>query len=135
MKGFLDTVARQPQKHFLGTRSKNGDVYGAYNWLSFAQVNENVKHLARGLMKLNFCPEHEGEGKMWRFCGIWARNRQEWLTTMLAGMHYKITNVGFYDAMSVKAVDFIMEQTKLTTIFCEGGLVKKVIQMKKDRLA
>jgi len=54
---------------------------------------------------------------------------------MLAGMHYKITNVGFYDAMSVKAVDFIMEQTKLTTIFCEGGLVKKVIQMKKDGLA
>jgi long-subunit acyl-CoA synthetase (AMP-forming) len=54
---------------------------------------------------------------------------------MLAGMHYKITNVGFYDAMSVKAVDFIIEQTKLTTIFCEGGLVKKVIQMKKDGLA
>jgi hypothetical protein len=37
--------------------------------------------------------------------------------------------------MSVKAVDFIIEQTKLTTIFCEGGLVKKVIQMKKDGLA
>jgi long-subunit acyl-CoA synthetase (AMP-forming) len=50
-------------------------------------------------------------------------------------MHYKITNVGFYDAMSVKAVDYIMNQTKITTIFCEGGLVKKIIQMKKDGLS
>jgi long-subunit acyl-CoA synthetase (AMP-forming) len=50
-------------------------------------------------------------------------------------MHYKITNVGFYDAMSVKAVDYIMNQTKITTIFCEGGLGKKIIQMKKDGLS
>jgi hypothetical protein len=46
-------------------------------------------------------------------------------------MHYNITNVGFYDAMSVNAVDFIMKQTELTTIFCEGGLVKKIVGMKK----
>jgi long-chain acyl-CoA synthetase len=47
-------------------------------------------------------------------------------------MHYNITNVGFYDAMSVNAVDFIMKQTELTTIFCEGGLVKKIVGMKKN---
>jgi long-subunit acyl-CoA synthetase (AMP-forming) len=45
-------------------------------------------------------------------------------------MHYNITNVGFYDAMSVNAVDYIMNQTELTTIFCEGGLVKKIVGMK-----
>lgn len=82
-------------------------------------------------MKMNFCPEHEAEGRQWRFVGIWARNRQEWLTTLLAGMHFNITNVGFYDAMSINAVDFILKQTKIETIFCEAGLVKKVIDMKK----
>lgn len=45
-------------------------------------------------------------------------------------MHYNITNVGFYDAMSVNAVDYIMNQTELTTIFCEGVLVKKIVGMK-----
>lgn len=49
---------------------------------------------------------------------------------LCAGMHYNITNVGFYDAMSVNAVDYIMNQTELTTIFCEGGLVKKIVGMK-----
>jgi hypothetical protein len=50
-------------------------------------------------------------------------------------MHYKITNVGFYDAMNVTAVDYIMNQTKISTIFCEGGLVTKILKMKKDRLS
>lgn len=67
--------------------------------------------------------------------GTWARNRQEWLTTLLAGMHYNITNVGFYDAMSVNAVDYILNQTKIETICCEGALVKKITDMKKSGLA
>lgn len=112
MKAFQDQVSTQPQKHFLGTRGKDAaGAFGAYQWLTFAQVNENVVHLARGIKKLGLCPDFEAEDKTWRFCGIWARNRQEWLTTLLAGMHYNITNVGFYDAMNTKAVDFIMEQT------------------------
>lgn len=79
--------------------------------MSFADVDRNVTNLARGIMKLGFCPEREAEDRMWRFVGIWARNRQEWTTTLLAGMHYNITNVGFYDAMNVQAVDYIMNQT------------------------
>lgn len=50
-------------------------------------------------------------------------------------MHYNITNVGFYDAMSVQAVDFIMKQTEIATIFCEGALVKKIVQMKGKGLS
>ena len=50
-------------------------------------------------------------------------------------MHYNITNVGFYDAMSVSAVDYIMKQTELTTIFCEGGLLRKILQMKGKGLS
>lgn len=39
---------------------------------------------------------------MWRFLGIWAKNRWEWTVSLLAAMHYKITGVGFYDAMSTE---------------------------------
>lgn len=85
-------------------------------------------------MKNNFCPEHDAEGRTWRFCGIWARNRQEWMVTLLAGMHFNITNVGFYDAMNIQAVDYILNQTELETIFCEGALVKKITDMKKKGL-
>jgi len=63
-------------------------------------VNNKAKGLAKGMMLKNLCPEIEGEGKMWRFIGVWAKNRWEWTNTLLAGMHYKITTVGFYDAQS-----------------------------------
>ena len=85
-------------------------------------------------MENNLCPEIQAEGKAWRFCGVWARNREEWMITLLAGMHFGITNVGFYDAMNIQAVDYILNQTKLTTIFCEPALVKKIVDMKNKGL-
>ena len=54
------------------------------------------------MMKLDLCPQVEGEGKQWRFLGIWAKNREEWTTSMLSAMHFSITAVGFYDAMSAE---------------------------------
>ena len=112
-------MAANPNDPFLGTRPKlsvpeaDGNEFGAYTWLSYEQVDENSKNLARGLRKNNFCPEvaDEFEGKHFSFCGIWSKNRQEWLTTLLGCMHYNYTVVGFYDAMGVKSVDFILNQT------------------------
>lgn len=59
-------------------------------------------------MALDLCPQIEGEDKLWRFLGIWAKNREEWTTSLLAAMHYKITAVGFFDAMSSEQVEFIL---------------------------
>lgn len=59
-------------------------------------------------MNLNLVPEIEGEGKMWRFIGVWQKNRLEWTETLLAAMHYKVTTVGFYDMMGPEQVDYIL---------------------------
>jgi long-chain acyl-CoA synthetase len=109
MKAFLHHAKTQPDKNFLGTRQKlPGGGFGGYQWLTYGQVASNVEKLARVMMKLDFCPEMQAENKAWRFCGIWARNRQEWLTTELAMMHFNITNVGFYEAMGINAADYII---------------------------
>ena len=47
-------------------------------------------------------------------------------------MHYRITAVGFYDAMSVEQVDFILNQTEMSTIVCTADYAKKLIDMKKS---
>ena len=60
------------------------------------------------MMSLQLCPEVEAEDRMWRFVGIWFLNRGEWLKTQLAGMHHKVTVVGFYDAMGEEQVEFIL---------------------------
>ena len=58
MKAFKDSVRRFPQKNFLGTRAKNADgTFGAYEWLSYTQVDRNVSNLARGIKKLGLCPD------------------------------------------------------------------------------
>jgi len=108
MKIFQHHVKNSPKNQFLGTREKLSEGFGQYQWLTFEEVDVNARNLARGIMKLDLCPEVEGEDTTWRFCGNWSRNRQEWLTVMLANMHHKTTTVGFYDAMNPTAVDFII---------------------------
>ena len=69
---------------------------------------------------------------MQRFCGLWAKNCPKWLITLLACMKTRTSVVGFYDAMSNQAVDFIVKQTELRTIFCSNEYIKKVITMKDE---
>jgi long-subunit acyl-CoA synthetase (AMP-forming) len=47
-------------------------------------------------------------------------------------MRVKTSVVGFFDAMGEEAVDFIINQTELTTVFCSREYVDKLIKMKKE---
>ncbi len=58
----------------------------------------------------------DGGDQTFRFCGIWSKNRWEWMTTLLACMHYKATVVGFFDAMGTVSVEYILNQTEMSTI-------------------
>ena len=86
-------------------------------------------------MNLNLVPEVEGEGKIWRFIGVWQKNRLEWTETLLAAMHYKITTVGFYDMMGPEQVDYILNQTEMPTVVCSPDYATKLVNMKKDGMA
>jgi hypothetical protein len=51
-------------------------------------------------------------------------------------MYFDRTTIGFFDSMGPPAVDFIINQTQLTTIFCTSEYLKKVCDMKdKDQCA
>ena len=88
-------------------------------------------NLAKGLMAMDLCHQIEGEEKLWRFVGIWAKNCWEWTTSLIAAMHYKITAVGFYDAMSTEQVEFILNQTEMSTLIVTPDYAKKIIDMRK----
>lgn len=75
-------------------------MFGEYTWKTYADVDTICQNFAKGLMVLGLCPEVEGEDKIWKFCGIWMKNKWEWTASLIAFMHYSITAVGFYDAMS-----------------------------------
>ena len=137
LEAFTENARLYPNEEFLGTRKqtvneKGETEFGEYEWLTNAELNERVKKIARGMMKLDLCPEVDGEGAKWRFCGIWAKNRWEWTATQLACMYYRITTVGLCDAMGEKQVQYILDQTEMSTIFLSAAHIGKVITYKKD---
>ena len=87
------------------------------------------------MSRLNLVTETEGDGKKWRFVGLWSKNRYEWLATHIANMYYNQTTIGFFDSMGAQSVDYILKQTELSCIFSTPEYIAKISQMKKDNLA
>jgi len=85
---------------------------------------------------MNLSPEVNAEkpGEKIRFLGVWSKNREEWITTLLGTMMVKTVVVGFYDAMGPPAVDYITNQTELSTIAVAAPFVQKCLDMKKSGL-
>jgi len=53
------------------------------------------------------------------------------MITLLSCLRVNTTVVGFFDAMGAEAVDFIIKQTELSTIFASGEYIKKLIDFRK----
>lgn len=81
---------------------------------------------------LSLVTETEGDGRSWKFVGMWSKNRYEWLVTHIANMYYNNTSIGFFDSMGVESVDFILKQTQLACIFSTPEYISKIIDMKKS---
>lgn len=76
-------------------------------------------------------PDIQAEGKTIKICGIWSKNRWEWLSTQIASWFMNSCVTGFYDSMNDSAIKYIIDQTQMTIIFCEGKYVQRLIDMKK----
>lgn len=54
-------------------------------------------------------PEIEGEGQMWKFMGVYAKNREEWTLSDMACMRQSGTTIAFYDTLGAAAVEFVIK--------------------------
>ena len=81
---------------------------------------------------MGMTPEIEHDGEKWKFMGIYAKNREEWMVTTLANMKNSVVTVAFYDTLGPQAVEFVIRQTQLTSISCAGQYVAGLIKLKKD---
>ena len=99
---------------FLGKRNPTGvdennkPVFGPYEWQTYRDVDREVEDLSNSMYDHQMTPDIQGEGKTWRFVGVWSQNRPEWTKIELACMNYKVTTIGFYDAMGASQVDYIL---------------------------
>lgn len=81
-------------------------------------------------MDLNLIPEVEGEGGQWRFLGLQSKNRREWGLAHIANFHNKCTSVGLYDTLGNDAIKYVIKQTGMSCIACQGDIVGKLLDMK-----
>lgn len=75
--------------------------------------------------------EQDYNGKLLKTVGIFSKNRLEWILTDIACWMSSITNIPLYDTLGEDGICWIVEQTKLTTIFLSNDGINRAIELKK----
>lgn len=133
-KAFQNSVNQHGNRNFLGTRKFiSKDTFGDYEWKTYREIDILARDFASGALELNLCPEvvTPEDGKL-NFIGIYSKNREEWVVTDLAAHLISATVVTFYDTLGESTIEYILDQTKLTTIVMESKSLKKIINLKKE---
>jgi long-chain acyl-CoA synthetase len=139
-KTVLESFERNLKKNrhknnFIGYRKKinKNELEKKFTWITYEEANELLTNFCLGLNVKNLCPviDIEKEGP-YRFLGIYSRNKKEWLLSFLGAMKDSITIVTIYETLGDLAVEYILEQTQLTTIVIELKALKKILELAKE---
>ena len=127
---------KRPNSNFLGTREYNfiTKKYGKYIWKSWAQIYDLSKLFLYGITKFNLCPEitvNEDNYKKMRFLGFYSRTREEWMVGSLGCQLDSIAIVTIYDTLGINSIEYILNQTELTTILVETNNLEVILKMKE----
>ena len=130
----------RPNSKFLGTREyfPKEKKYGEYTWKSWSEVYDLSKLFLYGITKFNLCPEIlvkdellSGEKNM-RFMGIYSKNREEWIVGSFGCQMDSIIIVPLYDTLGMKSIEYILNQTEMTTIILERKKLENILKLKEE---
>ena len=124
------------RRNFVGYRKKikKNEFEKKYTWITYEEANEKILNFSRGLNVLNLCPKTdiENEEDPFRLLGIYSKNRPEWLLSYFGAVRDSITIVTIYDTLGDMALEYIFNQTKLTTIVIEAKVLEKLYNLAKE---
>ena len=122
-------------KDFLGYRKRvnQKELENKYTWVTYEEAEKKILNFCRGLNVLNLCPEIQidNEGSF-RLLGIYSKNRPEWLYSYFGAVRDSISIVTVYDTLGDIALEYIFNQTKLTTVVAEAKVLKKLLNLAKQ---
>lgn len=61
--------------------------------------------------------------------GVFSKNREEWLLLEFANILYGNTMIPLYDTLGLESIPYILEQTKLVTLFISAGSVDTILKV------
>ena len=123
------------KKNFIGYRKREGQnkLEDKYTWVTFEECEKKILNFCRGLNVLNLCPMTQiDDDESFRLLGIYSKNRPEWLYSYFGAVRDSITIVTVYDTLGDIALEYIFNQTKLSTVVVESKVLKKLLNLAKQ---
>ncbi|KAF9204225.1 hypothetical protein BGZ49_005567 [Haplosporangium sp. Z 27] len=108
---------------FLGHRPNVEGVFQAYEWQTYAKIQERVTNFGAGLFHLGLAPGHN--------FGIYSVNRPEWTISEIAGYMYNYISVPLYDTLGVDSTKFIINQTEMHLVIASIDNACTILNMKE----
>lgn len=65
-----------------------------------------------------------------KLVGIFSKNRTEWLLTEYGNFLYDFTMVPLYDTLGPDSIDYVLNQTELTTIVASAEAITTLLKCK-----
>lgn len=132
IKTLRDNILQSAEKHgnnnFLGTQLANGN----YEWKNYKTCLDIANKFGSGLIALNLVPPiSEYKDYEMHLFGICSKNREEYLLADIGAILYGLTSVPIYDTLGAQSVEFILEQTKMSTYVGAEDNIRKFVQAKK----
>ncbi|KDO33542.1 hypothetical protein SPRG_19176 [Saprolegnia parasitica CBS 223.65] len=125
--GSLARTARQfPHAPFLGHRPiDTRGVAGPFQWQTYSECYARVQAIAAGLVHHEMLePTDDGH----KFLGIYMKNRPEWVLSQYAAFFAGATVVPIYDTLGATSTEFILNETRLSTVVCTSAELEALIQ-------
>mmetsp|Transcript_57329 Transcript_57329/g.65689 ORF Transcript_57329/g.65689 Transcript_57329/m.65689 type:complete len:674 (+) Transcript_57329:34-2055(+) len=132
---FLASFKQYAAQPAIGTRAKLADgKLGDYSFKTYDQLKKICMKLGSGIEKLKLAPKiSEYQNFSLSFLGIYSKNREEYLYVDLTAALFNHTMIPVYDTLGADAVQFVFEQTNLTTLFCSNNYLAVLTQSAKDQ--
>ena len=107
---------------------KGAVIFGPYSWFSYETCQSMIDSIGAGLLHKELAPANSTGHRM---VGLYSKNRYEWCIAEQACHAFSLVDVPIYDTLGEEALDFILAQTAMATIFCDKAGVGKLIAAKK----
>lgn len=145
---FLRNFSNLPEKSYLGrrlpisyeedskTKKMTPKLEEKFTFLTFKEVEQKTAHLAAGIEALGLAPV-KAQYKNYRikFIGIHGKNTLEWVLTDITCAVYGLTSMPLYDTLGEEAVEHMLDETELETLFLTAEHIKKHVERIKGRKA
>lgn len=128
-ENFLRSVTIFPNNPCYGVKYRRPDAgasFGAFEWLTYKQVYDQVREVSAGLAVLGLCRQQT--------IAIWSKNSLPWMLIDLAACSRSLVTVAIYDTFGPAVVEYVLQHAEISVICCADVAQARVILQLAARL-